>query len=217
MKHVIILFVDAVCSSDRARGIEATLWRAECRESCSDGQVEGWCNHVRSANLEIDHLRAKVDGPQQVLVEAMCSYFKARQCPAVAMQLKMIVNDLAAIALEDFASWGSFGLQGLSLVGPAGSKRRRIDSHYKLAVTAPCQAAETDVTRENKDGTILRQWNREVLRWLLASNHLSCNKPWVFSSCFDAGRVGRPAQEILLHHGYLSKSSVGICFPPRVL
>ena len=61
-----------------------------------------------------------------------------------------------------------------------------------------------------------RDWKEKSLCAVVASNHLCCTNVAVVSSCFDAGRIGRPSQELLLHTLWLPTRGVGCPLPPRV-
>ena len=49
------------------------------------------------------------------------------------------------------------------------------------------------------DSKAIPRWKLERMRHVLANNHLCCVPLHVVSSAFDAGRVGKPSLELLLH------------------
>lgn len=212
------LFLDKVLSVDAAKSLRTLEWRNEVLNLCDEEKFGNICAHVRSTNSFYDSLRSVRDS-HTCAASCMFRLFEMRECSSCAAQLSLIIGDISRHALNSQPVWGDFDLSlSASLLGKSGKKRRRIDAHWKSSVLAPVDSSEgIHIPKLVKDRRRLDEWKQERLRWTLASNVLCCAQIHTFSSCFDAGRVGKPAYELLLHHGYVHRLRAGIAFPPRVI
>ena len=134
----------------------------------------------------------------------------------MAAQLSLSLRYVAHCTLESFNVWGDKDIgQANDILGPSSTKRRRISAHMKEYLAGTRVGEDREITVRKKDKDLLPKVKTETMRWQLSSNWLSLPCPTTFSSTFDAGRVGRPAKELLLHLGYLPRLRRGIPLPPR--
>ena len=96
--------------------------------------------------------------------------------------------------------------------GRAGKRRGRLSEQQKHQFLQK----NPKVARAEQEH-LVRTAVDDLVRHSVAMNHLTCQgADKVISSVFDAGRLGRPAQEILLHFAVELHDGVPVPLPPRV-
>ena len=211
------LMLEKIIDPDAVLAHDAMRWREEHLALCQLGNQRGACMCVGITSQKLDMIRAQRHAPHDMLRYTWKELYLARECPAVAAQLAMSLRVVADSALQSFNVWGDKDIgQANAIVGPSSKKRRRISSRMKEYLAGTRVGEDTEITVRKKDKDLLPKVKTEAMRWQLASNWLSLPCPTTLGSTFDAGRVGRPAKELLLHLGYLPRLRRGIPLPPRV-
>ena len=213
-----LLFLSRTCKGDDILALDALRLRLEHLVLCPEGAHNGVCHHMMGVRTQLEAIRLARLSPLLLMHSVMKTFFEARSCPAAAARAHFHIRALADMILNSVGEWGDTVISHMSsLMGPSGRKRCRIDSHVKFTSAVARQPGAPDVPLANRDRKRLPDFKLEVLRCQVAANWLHCSMPTTISSTFDAGRVGRPSKELLLHLVWLPRKGVGVPLPPRVL
>ena len=215
VRVVLELWLDKVLTADEVRGLQFFSWEDQDLAQCQEGVSDGLCRCVQRVEQEITPLRVGSATPRQQLLGMLEILFKLRACPAVIRMLRRLVCGISHGACRGMERWSSDDLAGAVLMGPSGRKRMRVDPHHKQSQLD--SVASTGAASSKADLALVAGWMEERMRWRVAANHLAMAQPAVWSSCFDAGRVGKPSKELLLHNLFHHGVHQSVPLPPRVL
>ena len=210
------LFLDKVLSADAVLALQPLIWRDACLLKCDVQVVGNACKCVRNVNGVLETHRLPTAAPHAKLSIALGALFAARKCAAVAAQCHELLKGISTQALATQTQWGDADLSKSFLSGASGKKKRRVDMHLKLELASAREASMPGTILSKVDSKAIPRWKLERMRYVLANNHLCCSPLHVISSAFDAGRVGKPSLELLLHVVLVGRSSVSTPLPPRV-
>lgn len=214
------LFLERTVSTGAVVKLEPHRWR-DVNHKCQRSAVLGICSCA--ADSQRRYLEGTDREPHDKLSTIMFDLWETFQqegCAACAGQIKALVCELSAEVEAAFYLWGEGvveHLHRLERVGPSGRKRCRTNHFVKKLALEAEDPTSAEKLRVKMSCNTLRWWRNEQLRYIVATNFLTCQDCHVFSSCFDAGRCGRPAMDLLLHHGFHHRALAGIAFPFRVL
>jgi hypothetical protein len=152
--------------------------------------------------------RAWLDGstrPQQQLASLMVLLNCRRHCLACISWLGELIRQVAGHIDSRPEAWGDKNLlksDSIWMAGCSGSKRRRADPHMKYIVATSGASSTSELARSHglasTQGAL--HWEAEALSQMRSTAILQsqiCTQ--TVSSCLDAARVGRPAEDYLLH------------------
>ena len=152
--------------------------------------------------------------------------FEARDCKSIAKWLSMLLTDIACFIDTDVETWGAYdALQhtDLNLMGPSGSKRRKLNKGFKDAVrltamhnkraatvSAMMRATCPDLSRSSYRVMTEHLWEHRAAT-IQTALHLH-----VVGLCYDGVRIGKPARELVPIYCWFGRERLGSAFPPAV-
>eukprot|EP00971_Amphidinium_carterae_P284261 5644081-Amphidinium_carterae.3 len=177
------------------------LVRAQCYASIDDA---GNCCHVASALTAGVEMPGECEGHKRVYL-TLVQLFRLRDtCPSCKGHLASLLRLIGASIDGRAGTWRN-GLVNLpELMGPSGVKRRRVDPHVKANILATAQKDERK-----------RAWiaSEESSR-LYSAQLVFANAPCI-ASTFDAGRIGKPQKDCMVHWLLVPGEEVAYSLPPQ--
>ncbi len=216
------LFLEHACDADSLLGVLIAAPAAEVEEACSEApQSQGRCACLSSLIRKHGAAGGRCGtGVHARAVDALTSLLaEYAHCPACTGHFSQLVTQIAACTDSSVESWGNAELLVASsawLPGVAGTKRRRADPHLKeLAARAAVERKEGKASGQlSAASSTVRGWDAQRICASLATGHIHFRLPQVVSSAFDAARIGRPAQELLLHCLWHHADAGALILPP---
>lgn len=162
--------------------------------------------------------------PQHHVFLKIRALAEARVCPASRHWLAMVLQEVATAVDQNIPEWADFQWQHSAeahVATPTG-KRRRVDFHLKQyaikhAVTSGACASSSAATR-SLEGCCPSQAARWITSEIAAYRAECClcfKDTQVIGVSVDAGRIGKPATELLV--GFMASSREGLhaALPPQ--
>lgn len=191
------------------------------RSLCRDPPiVEDTCKCVARASRLVMREGGE---PQSRVAELLAALFREDGCAASRQWADTLVQHIAGIIDDSVEAWGNPRLReiaGLSMAGPSG-KRRRTDPHVAELVVSAVEESQSgaplaSAAPAHMSEAALRSAVLRDMCWRQAAAHMLGGKAVVVSGCFDAVRLGKPAQELLIHQLWDHRTNTSVMLPPAV-
>ena len=213
-KQALALLVSRATATDGLLSLDCWDLKDESLRRCTEFSHRGRCCHVQEHAEALDAIKSRDSSVQNDVCDVLALCLRSGHCPAFKHHMRHMLYALEDLMLDEFGTWRDrdIGEKGV-LLGPAG-KRRRCDMHIKAAVEAS-QGSTQEVAMTKEHRLALPVWKSTVLRHQLAANWLEMARHRCLSSTFDAGRVGRPSKDYLLHLVWCPRGRCSVPLPPR--
>lgn len=220
------LFLERCVSGAKAKALAKLEPAVEDTSACTiEPVVQGRCVCLQKA-LRQGHGDGPIASPQHLLYRKVVVLSTLRACLAVRGWLRRCLQELATEVEERTHVWGDFNWHtgpDAHIVMPGG-KRRRVDFHVKQAAIKgailsgkhPTPAAASRAM-DGCDASQGYKWMVSEVAAYRAQSLLNFRKQQVLAIAIDAGRIGKPAKELLV--GFVSCTGAGFhgALPPQVL
>lgn len=205
---------DDLCS------LNATGWRQGGQKPCDKAvNAHGECGCVRKVRYQLGEL---VGSMAEMTANALFLLSKNPDCIACCGRLMWLVKLIASTAMARVDRWAITDLleeRDLSMIGRTGKKRRM--DHHVMEMAVNRQDSQSGQSLTVGIRGVSRQsaeyWVEARMAEIQAATHLNCMaSAGVVSSAFDGVRLGKPAQEILMHIVWSSRTVSSSVLPPAV-
>ena len=194
----------------------------EAIQSRCDRQVSNGCCSCMTKLLQERPWDMPTASPQEQLVALLRVLNDARHCLACVGWLTKLSCVIAEHIDQRAEQWGNRNLlksEGIWIEGTTGAKRRRADAHMKYQAVMAGATHTSAVARQHglANTSVALRWEEEALSQLRSTSILaaSASSRGVVSSCLDAARIGRPAQDFLIHLLWDHTIGATIVAPPQ--
>ena len=199
---------------------------AKCNRAPRDSDNTCPCIQNLAHALETRRNVARLT-PHTQLVACLHDMHDRLCCEASKHHLLGMVHRLASHIDGRGEHWGDCSkaaMERAQLLGNSGKKRRRSDAHYRDLCMQDTEALSSKLVYEKDTGgsgasakrSTGRTWLSRAMSERLAVGRLAGQGcPRNIALCFDAARIGRPAQEILMNVAELDSGVHTL--PPAVL
>ena len=193
----------------------------EMKQLCDLGAVGSCCSCLTALLAEKAWLDAP--RPQQHLASLAVMLNDRRHCLACVSWMGELIRQVAGHIDGRPEQWGNKNLlksDSIWMAGCSGSKRRRADPHMKYMAVTPGASSTSEVARSHglARTQVALRWEEEMLSQMRSTAILhSQGSTQTLSSCLDAARVGRPAEDYLIHLIWDHKLQATMVAPPQAL
>jgi hypothetical protein len=184
----------------------------------------GRCACINSLSRDMDGIRGVC--PRMKVLHCMRLMFGYSDCKSCAAWLGHVVKKSANLVDTRASEWGDFDPlvhPELLLVGPSGSKRRRLAKGFKDAVGLQAMEDKRSNTVSSMLKAVYPQMQKNCHRIVYeqlwehkAATELAGRKLHVVHSASDGCRVGKPAREYLGVYLWFAREQLASCLPPVV-
>lgn len=215
------LFLESCCTLPFLQGLDLRTIAPVHRGLCAESVVGGLCGCAHAwldSNRIID-----ANDAWATAVSVLLDLQALAHCNTLQSHMGKLLSLLGRHINETVDSWGNADLvqwDHAELHGPL--KRRRLDPHLRSQVAEATNSHSIGVGCVQALRALGRMTHSQQafveeqgLCHMMAATHLACQTKSTISSCFDASRVGVPANDFLAHVLWLR--GVGAAVLPPVV
>lgn len=190
-------------------GVDIFLpWRipAESMALCGEDAHGDQCCHLREVLGKLDRPKKEDSSSPQAYVWAVLVYlYEFRACLAVTHHLGKLITSIMQKGDDDIDRWADFSWQhGDAARLTSVARPRRIDPHLRRFIMEDGMSQGQGRTAGQVGSSVgvdagrVVHMKHKMMSAYRASAVMSFSNKHVISACFDGGRLGRPARELLV-------------------